>query len=130
MRIVLGVVAGLVVAILCVFAIELVGHNLYPPPEGIDPSNPADLERLMASVPATALAFVAIAWFVGTLAGAWVANAIARRALAGWIVAALIIAGGLWTMITLPHPVWMWAAGVGLPLAAGWLAQRLAKAPA
>ena len=38
------------------------------------------------------------AWFVGALAGAWVANAIAGRSLAGWIVALLVIAGGIVTM--------------------------------
>ena len=38
MKIVLGVVAGLVVAFLCVMGIEAVGHSLYPPPAG--PTSP------------------------------------------------------------------------------------------
>ena len=129
MRMILGIVAGVAVAMLCVFGVELVGHGLYPPPEGIDASNPADLERMMASLPIGALAFVTVAWFVGALLGGLTANAIARRALAGWIVALLIIGAGVWTMLMIPHPVWMWAAGIGLPLIAGWLAQRLARVP-
>ncbi len=129
MRIVLGVVAGMVIAVLCVFGIEMVGHLVYPPPSGIDPSDPADLEGLMAAVPIGALAFVIAAWLVGSLLGAWAANAIGRRAVAGWIVALLIIAGGVWTMATIPHPAWMWAAGILLPLLAAWLAQRFARIP-
>jgi hypothetical protein len=54
---------------------------------------------------------------------------VAKRALAGWIVVALALAGGVLTMITIPHPAWLWAMGIALPLAAGWLAQRLAKVP-
>lgn len=129
MKIVLGVVAGIVVAFLCVAGIEMIGHLAYPPPPGTDLSDPAQLARLMENVPAAAMAFVVAAWFVGALAGAWVANLVAKRALAGWIVVLLVIAGGVSTMMMIPHPAWMWAMGIGLPLIAGWLAQKLARVP-
>ena len=127
MRIVAGIVVGAVVAILCIAGIELVGHLAFPPPPGIDLTDPAQVARIMENVPKAALAFVAAAWFIGALAGAWVANLVARRALAGWIVIALVLAAGIYTMTTIPHPAWMWACGILLPLLAGWLAQRLAK---
>ena len=129
MRTIVGVVVGLVVAFLGVFAIEAIGHILYPPPAGIDPANP-DLERLIASLPAGAFAFVVGAWFIGAFAGAWAASAIARHPLAGWIVAVLIGAGAVWTMLMIPHPGWMWAAGIGLPLLAAAMAQRLTRSSA
>ncbi len=53
---------------------------------------------------------------------------IARRAIAGWMVALLVIAVGVYTMAIIPHPTWMWAAGVVLPLIGAWLAKRLAGA--
>jgi len=130
MRIVLGVVAGILVAFLCVFGVEMVGHSLYPPPEGLDLRNPADVERLMASLPAMAFVFVLGGWFLGSLLGAWTANAVANRGLAGWIVVLVVVVAGIATMAMIPHPVWMWVAGIALPLAAGWLAQRLARVPA
>jgi hypothetical protein len=126
MRIVMGVVAGVVVAFLCIFAVEWIGHSLYPPPAGLDIHNPADQARLMEAMPAAAKAMVLVAWFVGALAGAWVANRIAGRSLAGWILALLVIAGGIATMVMIPHPVWMWAGGIALPLLAGWIADRMA----
>jgi hypothetical protein len=126
MRLAMGVVAGIVVAFLCVFAIEWVGHGLYPPPAGLDASNPADQARLMAAMPAAAKALVLAGWFVGALAGAWVANRIAGRGLAGWIVALLVIAAGVATMLMIPHPAWMWAGGIALPLAGAWIADRMA----
>ena len=131
MRIVMGAVAGIVVAFLCVFAVEFVAHGLYPPPAGIDASDPAGQARLMAAMPAAAKAMVLAAWFLGALAGAWTANRIAGRSLAGWIVALLVIAAGIATMVMIPHPAWMWAGGIALPLLGAWIADRMsARRPA
>jgi hypothetical protein len=126
MRLAMGIVAGIVVAFLCVFAVEWVGHSLYPPPAGLDATNPADQARLMEAMPAAAKAIVLGAWFVAALAGAWTANRIAGRSLAGWIVALLVVATGIATMVMIPHPAWMWAGGIALPLAGAWIADRMA----
>lgn len=125
MRIAMGVVAGIVVAFLCVFAVEMIGHGLYPPPAGLDINNPADQARVMDAMPFAAKAVVLLAWFLGALAGAWVANRIAGRSVAGWVVALVAIAAGIATMLTIPHPAWMWAGGIALPLLGAWLAHRL-----
>jgi len=122
----MGVIAGVVVAFLCVFGVEMIGHSLYPPPAGLDLDNPADQARVMEAMPSAAKAMVLAAWFVGALAGAWTANRIAGRGLAGWIVALLVIAAGIATMVMIPHPAWMWAGGVLLPLLAAWIADRMA----
>jgi len=127
LRLISGVVAGTLVAFLCVFGIEALGHIVFPPPAGTDLTDPAQVARLMDLMPPAALAFVLAAWFLGTLAGAWVANAVAQSGLAGWIVALLVVAAGAYTMIMIAHPAWMWAAGLLLPLAAAWLAQRLTR---
>lgn len=129
MRMAMGIIAGIVVAFLCVFAVEWVGHSLYPPPAGLDLNNPADQARLMEAMPAAAKALVLLAWFVGALAGAWTANRIAGRSIAGWAVALLAIAAGVATMLMIPHPGWMWAGGILLPLLAGWIAERAAGRP-
>ena len=126
MRLAMGVIAGVVVAFLCVFGVEMIGHSLYPPPAGLDLHNPADQARVMEAMPSAAKAMVLAAWFVGALAGAWTANRIAGRSLAGWIVALLVIAAGIATMVMIPHPAWMWAGGVLLPLLAAWIADRMA----
>ena len=130
MRMAIGIVAGLVVAFLCVFAVEYIGHGLYPPPAGLDVHDPADQARLMEAMPAAAKAFVLLGWFVGALAGAWTAIRISGRSLAGWVVVLLVIAAGIATMVMIPHPAWMWAGGVVLPLLGGWIADRMSGRPA
>lgn len=127
MRIVAGIVVGAILAMACVFAVEWVGTMIYPPPLGIDYNNPADLDRPMTLVTPAQMAIVAFGWFLGALLGAWTANAIARRAIAGWAVALLVVALCVFNLMSLPHPAWMWGSGILLPLLAGWLAQRLAK---
>lgn len=132
MRMAMGIIAGIVVAFLCVFAVEWVGHGLYPPPAGLDVNDPADQARLMEAMPAAAKALVLLGWFAGALAGAWTANRIAGRGIAGWIVALLVIAAGIATMVMIPHPAWMWAGGIALPLLGAWMADRISarRAPA
>ena len=125
MRIVLGVIGGIVVAVLCVWVIELVGHTVFPVPANIDPYNPAHAERLMAALPAGAFAFVLAGWFIGSLVGGWLANRIAQRRYAGWFVATFVICAGAYMMTIFPHPIWMWVLGIALPIVAAWLAQRM-----
>ena len=124
-RSILGVLAGVVVAGCVVFVVEGIGHALFPPPAGLDVTNPEDQARLIAALPVAAKAMVVLAWFLGSLAGAAVAMGIARRALPGWIVAAVMIALSVLTTQMFPHPAWMVGAAVILPLVAAWLARRL-----
>ncbi|QPQ54236.1 hypothetical protein IC614_07640 [Allosphingosinicella flava] len=127
MKIAGAVVAGVIIAFLCIFGLEAVSHSLFPLPAGIDVSDPAQLAGMMDKIPTGAKVAVVAGWFVGALAGAWVACRIAGRALAGWIVAILVAVSGVATMLMIPHPAWMWAAGILLPPLAAYIAQRLAR---
>ena len=98
MRTALGIIVGVTVAFLCVFPVEVIGHSFYPP-----------LARLMGAMPTTAKVLVLAGWFVGALAGAGVANRVARRGIAGWVVALLVMITGVATMVMMPYPAWMWA---------------------
>lgn len=129
LKLVLGSVVGIVVAFVTIFVAEIVGHRLFPPPAGVDFNDPAQLAAAMARLPLANKLAVVIGWFVGTLVGAYVADRIARRGLAGGIVAVAVVLAAYVNMAMIPHPGWMWTAGVLLPLAAGWIAWRAAPAP-
>lgn len=129
-RRILGVIAGVVVGGLIVFCVELVGHSLFPPPAGMDLSNPDDMKQLISTLPTGALVMVLAGWLLGSLAGAWTADNIARNPIAGWIVAGIFILLTAYNFSVIPHPTWMMAAGILIPLLSAWIAGRLAPKPA
>ena len=127
LRIILGVLAGAVAAMLLVGGLEAASHLVFPPPPGLDPFNPDDQATLIAMMPLGAALAVVAAWTAGAFGGALTAILIARRAWAGWIIAALIAAGGIFTVVSIPHPLWMQIAAGVAPLIGGWLAGVVAK---
>jgi hypothetical protein len=124
LRLIGGILIGIVVAGATVGAVEWIGHQIYPPPPGLDLGKPEDLARLMDIIPVGAKVAVLIAWFFGSLVGGAVAMQIARNRIAPWIVAAFIVAGGLFSFATIPHPPWMMVGGLALPVLAALLVVR------
>lgn len=127
-RNIVAIVGGIAAAMVVVFVVEGIGHAIFPPPEGLDMSDPADQARLMELVPGEAKVAVVIAWFLGSLAGACVAIAISRRVLMAWIVGLVIALVSVSTTQMFPHPDWMLAAGAVLPLVAVLVAKRVMAA--
>lgn len=66
---ILAVVAGVVVAVVIVFVFEAAGHSIWPPPPGLDVSDPEALKALMPSIPIGAKVAVVVAWVAGAFGG-------------------------------------------------------------
>ncbi|UIJ45410.1 hypothetical protein LZK98_00115 [Sphingomonas cannabina] len=122
MRKLLGVIAGIVAAMLVIFVVEMIGHWIAPPPASLDMTDKAALAVYVEGVPLALKLLVALAWFLGALVGGHIALRIAGWPPATWIVAVVIAAGGIANVIQLPSPVWMQAAAVLAPLLGGWAA--------
>ena len=125
LRTILGVVLGVIVGVIVIGVIEGAGHTIFPPPPGVNLTDPAQLSTVMSKIPFPAKIAVLLAWIFGTLAGASTADIIAgRRAWAGRIVTLVILALAVFNMTTIPHPAWFMVAAVMGVLAAGALADR------
>ena len=125
LRLILGVVLGIVVGAIVTGVVEGMGHTIFPPPPGVDLTNPAQLQTVMSRVPMEAKIAILLAWFLGVLAGSSTANLIAgRRALAGRITSMLIFCFAAWTMTSIPHPAWFVAAACAAILLAAFVADR------
>ena len=112
----LAVVAGVIAGGAIVFVTEAIGHSLFPPPADIDLSNPDDVKRLMASLPAGAFAMVLLGWFLGGFSpGPTSAHAIARKPVAAWAVAVIFILFTIMNFFMIPHPAWIDRRGVADP---------------
>lgn len=126
---ILAVLGGGLVCGIIVFAIEAVSSRVYPLPPWIDLTDPDAIRAAVAQLPVGAYVFVLLAWFLGPLAGAWVAARLAPGSpvVHGMIVAGLVLASAVVNMVALPHPAWMWIAAPAAILVGGWLGARLAR---
>ncbi|MES3027067.1 MAG: hypothetical protein V4820_04310 [Pseudomonadota bacterium] len=125
LRLILGVVLGVIVGGIVTGVVEGMGHTIFPPPPGVDLTDPAQLQTVMSRVPIEAKFAVLLAWFLGVLAGSSSANLIAgRRALAGRITSMVIFCFAAWTMTSIPHPAWFVAAACAAILLAAFVADR------
>lgn len=127
-RTILGMLVGLVTMWLTVAALEFLGHALFPPPPGLDPTNPEHLQQIIAAASIGALAMLVLAWVGGAFVGAWVGARIARHTRAAAIAVALFVMAGVagMVMIVPDHPTWVSALGLLLPIPAALVAAKLA----
>lgn len=132
-RTILGMLAGVVVMFVTIMGIEALGHLAYPPPPGLDPLNPAHeaaFAQFVLEMPPMAKAMLVSAWVAGAFVGGLVAAKIARHQNAAAIFVALVVMSGVVAMIMkVPHPTWLAAAGLLLPIPVALLAARLVHRP-
>ena len=126
-RLITGIVVGVVAAFVTVFAVNLVGHQIYPLPSDLDMDDYQAVGAYVSSRPPGAVAFVLLAWFLGAVDGGVVAAAISRRAWTVWPVAALVAAAGIVTVLMIPHPVLPQIGAVAAPLLGGFVASLAAR---
>ncbi len=128
LKIILGIIAGVVVAFAAVIGGETLVHMLTGGPV-VDMTDKAAVEAMMASTPVGAKIGVVATYFVAVLLGGFAATRVTGRAWSAWVVAAVLLAATIANYVMLPHPVWMIAASVVLIGLAGWLAGRFGVRP-
>ena len=126
LRLIAAVVAGVLVGIVVTAGVEMIGHQLFPHAGGLDLHDPAHARTAIASLPAGALWFVVGGWFFGGLAAGWVAGSIEHSHVAAAIAGGVLMGACTSTMLSIPHPLWMWVIGVLLPIPSALLGASLA----
>jgi len=127
MKAVLGVIAGIIVAFVCVQGAEMITHHYYPFPPGADMKDIATIKRFVATLPSTAFVLVLAGWFVGTLLGTYLAAKIGRSRVPAYVVGALLLCGGIFNTIMIPQPVWFSAIGFVIFIVVPFAGIALAK---
>ena len=131
-RTLLGAVVGPVFAVATVMLSEFAGHQVFPPPAGLDPMVTEDMAKIIQALPIGAMVFVVAAWVIGAFDGGFVAALIARNGhprAAAVVPALMVMAGVVGMIVKMPgHPQWMAVVGLLLPipaaLAGAWLAGK------
>jgi len=115
-----GLLVGLVAAVFVVWAIESVGHLVFPFPRGMDPGDPAAIAAHMDSLPLIASLIMPLAWCLGTLGGVWLAiRLVGERALSAASIGGLMGLFGVVMLVQIPTPTWLALSGlISIPLGA------------
>jgi len=108
MRYFLATIVGLIIASLTVYIFEsLIGHNLFPLPDGADPLNMDWLSNNMNLIPVGMKICVVIAHFAGIVVGMFVAVKISKQSkIPSYIVGVLMLLATFFNIIMLPKELW------------------------
>ena len=113
-RRILGLLAGLVTAVVVIWVVEYLGHQLFPPSTVMDPDDPASIAAHMDSLPLGALLAVPVAWCLGTFAGVLVAIRLlgGQRLLSAVVVGTVMAVAGAMMLLQISSPSWFVALGI------------------
>ena len=108
MKNVLATILGFIVASLTVYSFEsLIGHNLFPLPEGANPMDVEWIKNNMDQIPMGSKIFVVIAHFAGIVAGMFIAAKISKQSMIpSYCVGALMLAATFFNIFMLPKELW------------------------
>ncbi|HUE74607.1 MAG TPA: hypothetical protein VMP01_27315 [Pirellulaceae bacterium] len=110
LRTVGAIIAGIVLALGLVIAVELWSNVVHPLPPGFE-HTPEAMCAHVERYPQWVLAIAAAAWGATTYASTWVASRLGNW-VSGGLVGLLLLAAVLFNMSMLPYPVWFEAANV------------------
>ncbi len=129
MRNVLATIVGFIVASLVVYIFEsLIGHNLFPLPESIDPMNMESIKENMHLIPTGSKIFVVIAHFMGIVIGMLVSALISKTSMVpSYIVGGLMLAATAFNIIMLPKETWFLLADGILAIIGFFVGKNLAQ---
>ena len=127
LRDILACVAGVAIAFLIVFLADELSHMMYPPPPGLDFSDPEALRPYLATMPIGAFLSVMGGWVIATFVGSVVAGRIgtAKAWIFPLVVGGLVFAATLANLIAIPHPLWFSITSLIAILGSAWLAWKV-----
>ena len=91
-----------------IMAVQALNTRLYPPPPGLDLTDPGALAELVAQMPLGALLMVELSYAAGSLAGGVAVRMVSRERpyLPAAVVGALLTLAGFANLTAIPHPAW------------------------
>jgi len=129
MRKVLAILIGAVAALAIFAALGWVTDQFYPPMLDIDIADETTLAGVIADKTIVEKLLWIAPWLFASFGGAWLALRVSDWKWAGWTVSTLILVIAVLGLFDLPHPLWMQACAVMLPILGSWLAARLHHKP-
>lgn len=126
-RNILAVIAAFIGGGIFVFIVEAVGHQIYPPPTGLDFAKPETVAEYAKNAPLGALIFVLLAQSAGSFFGGLITGLIAAaKTPTAIIYGVLALAMAALNAFLIPHPIWFLVVSFVLPIPLSLLGSRVA----
>lgn len=125
LRIVGGVIIGLLSGIIAMMLVALAGMLLFPSGIVMDPTDSEQISEAFGALALGAQLYIVFSWVAGALVGAAVAKRIVGRPWAAWFIAGLFTLYVLLNTFILPMPPWLQATAIIAPLLGGLLANHM-----
>src|SRR5688572_11978981 len=111
-RSIIAVLAGIVISMVTITVVQMLGHQIYESPAGLDMNDKAAIAAYMEKMPIEAMLMVLLAYIAGAFLGGLIAARLAPRRpiLHAMIIGTLLFFAGIANFIMLPHPIWFFAA--------------------
>ncbi|MAX69972.1 MAG: hypothetical protein CMC76_02575 [Flavobacteriaceae bacterium] len=129
MKNVLATIVGLIAASVTVYIFEtLIGHNLFPLPEGAQAMDMEWIKNNMDKIPVGSKVFVVIGHFAGIVVGMLVAALISKKSMIpSYIVGVFMLAATVFNIIMLPKELWFTLSDGILTIAGFFIGKTLAQ---
>jgi len=128
LRSVAAIIAGVAVGFAAVMFVDTLNYAVFPPPAGLDSSDPDALRPYLATLPLGAYLFIlassVVAAFLGTLLACYIGKG--NPLVYGTAVGGIILAATISNFIVIPHPLWLVIATLTGIVLSTLLAMRLA----
>jgi hypothetical protein len=123
-----AIIGGIVIAFLTVMLVDMLNHTIYPPPPGLDFSDPDAIRPYLDTLPTGAFLLImassVVAAFVGTLVASYAGTIRPRNC--AIIVGGMVFAATVANFILIQHPTWLAIAALLGVVVSAWLAMQLA----
>lgn len=114
LRIILGVIAGIIAGSVCVWGVETVNHILHPYPAGMKTNDMEAFKSYIENLPFLGKFMVIVGYALGALVSGFISTKIAKngRPTAAIICGLIFLSFTIYNMVVLPTPIWFWILGI------------------
>lgn len=114
LRIILGVIAGIIVGSVCVWGVETLNHILHPYPAGMKANDMEAFKSYIENLPFSGKFLVIVGYALGALVSGFISTKIARNGkhTAAIICGLIFLSFTIYNMVVLPTPIWFWVLGI------------------
>lgn len=114
LRVILGIVAGIIAGSLCIWGVETLNHILHPYPAGMKANDMEAFKSYIENLPFLGKFMVILGYAVGALVSGFISTKIAKngRPTAAVVCGLIFLSFTIYNMMVLPTPIWFWILGI------------------